>query len=179
MASSIHITANQQDREAQIRVETGLQLAGQTIDVTVKMLDEHRNKLPLEEDIFVNQIGQSIWRVSFHTEDPNRVYFLEVKVLDELGNVQDKTEIAYAGGMIKEYDLFSENGIALLTSVSTIAGGELLSTVEELYSVDMLDADMLVYTGIVPFAIALIVFMLLDIFMRIMNFTRKPKVKHQ
>jgi hypothetical protein len=102
-----------------------------------------------------------------------------VKVLDELGNVQDKTEIAYAGGMIKEYYLFSENGIALLTSVSTIAGGELLSTVEELYSVDMPDADMLVYTGIVPFAIALIVFMLLDIFMRIMNFTRKPKVKHQ
>ena len=182
LATSMTITANQQDREAQIRVETGLQLPGQTLEVSVKTLETVGNKqelVDLEDEVFVNQIGLSVFRVSFHTEDPNRVYFLEMKIRDELGNVQDYATIAYAGGMIKEYDLFSDNGVALLNSVAEVTYGKLFTTVEEIYDVDMPDANPEALTGLIPFSIALIVFMLLDIFMRIMNFTRKPKVKHQ
>ena len=179
LASSMAITANQQDKQAQVRVETALPLSGQTLTAVVKVKDENGNITELSSGASVSQIGQSIFRVNFTTEDPNMVYYLDLAVLDMDGNVQDQTKFAYTGGIIKEYDLFSESGESLLSSVSKRAGGELMKSVDELYNISMPDADMLVYTGIVPCAIALIVFMLLDIFMRIMNFTRKPKTKHQ
>ncbi len=112
-------------------VKPSLDLEGQEIRL-------HVTKFTGEEvtTITLSRIGASGYYGTFDTEDPNDLYILELLLVDKNGMVQDKTTLAFSGGYIQEYDIFSDNGIDLLKGVSKVTGGKVMEDPEDIFKVD-------------------------------------------
>ncbi len=166
-------SAEQDDRTAKLRVETALDLYGQQITATVSCDDED------DQVISLSKVSTGVYRGAFHTEDPNKVYLLSITMTDAEGAVQDRAVYAYSGGILKEYDLFGQNGEELLASISSIAGGELMKEVDDLYAAILPNVREHTTDALAPCALALLVLLLTDILMRILNFSFGGKKKRR
>ncbi len=129
------------------------QTTGLTVDITkkgsqanicAKTVDSTNNSkveavvMPPKGDrytVILNAVSSGVYESTIETMEEG-VYTLFVQQTDTDGELLGYREVAVASSYSAEYDAFLEGGDKLLESVSNLAGGELMSTCQELLSVE-------------------------------------------
>ena len=178
--TSLKVTSAQDDRTANIRVETAFRLPGQTMELYVStdgVLRVEELDGSMEDPLTLRKHSSGVFGGSFETQEPNRLYYLTAILRDAEGTLLDYTYLGYSGGVIAEYQIFSQDGDALLKSICDLSGGAVMTEVADLLSVVPPDTLERKTSGFLPCVIAIGVFLLADILARTVTFSRKEKKK--
>lgn len=90
--------------------------------------------------ILLNAISPGVYESTMETADEG-IYTMFVQQSDTDGNLMAYREAAVAASYSAEYDAFLEGGDTLLTSISNLAGGELMNSSEDLFNIEMLPTE--------------------------------------
>ena len=178
--TSLKVTSAQDDRTANIRVETAFRLPGLTMELYVStdgVLRVEELDGSMEDPLTLRKHSSGVFGGSFETQEPNRLYYLTAILRDAEGNLLDYTYLGYSGGVIAEYQIFSQDGDALLKSICDLSGGAVMTEVADLLSVVPPDTLERKTSGFLPCVIAIGVLLLADILARTVTFSRKEKKK--
>ena len=178
-ATSISVFSSQSDRTANISAETGFRLDGQQVMVYVSQegvtsIDDI-DKGNAGEGIVLGKMGAS-YRSSYETEDPNRLYYLTVVVTDADGAVYDYVYTGFTGGPIAEYQLFENDGTALLNGITGMAGGAVMEDPDAVMSVIQPATHTYVTRAYLPMMLTVGILLLVDILCRTITFEKKRRV---
>ncbi len=169
-STGLTVTGNQVYMGTQLVVKPTLDLPGQQLQMVVtKWTGEAVSTIQL------TRVGSTGYYGTFTTDDPNNLYILDVRLLDAEGNLQDRTKLAYSGGYIKEYDIFSDTGIDLLEGVSHRTGGEVMKKADALFKINPPEVQEYEVSLLGPSCIILAALIFIDIIARHLIFPKKKK----
>ncbi len=172
-STGLTVTATQEYMGTELMVKPSLNLPNQQLRIDAYRWDTEGNifigTIPL------SAIGASGYHGAFTTPDPNDLYVLELLLTDEHGAVQDRTTLAYSGGYIKEYDIFSDTGIDLLEGVSERTGGKVMQKARTLFEIKPPELREFEHNLLDEFCLTLALLIFADILARHLIFQKKKK----
>lgn len=169
-SSGMTVKATQQKNGVELVVKPTLELTGQTIQLDVTTWDG----TPVTSSV-LTPLGSAGYYGAFTTDEPNNLYLLNILLTDANGAVQDRYSLAFAGGYIREYDLFSENGTDLLDGIAQRTGGERMERPRQLFGIEPPEAREYRHDLRTPVLIAMAGLILIDIFARLFVLPKKKK----
>lgn len=169
-STGLTVTAKAEYMGTQLVVRPSFDLPGQKVELIVTTWTGED-----VTSIMLSRVGSSGYYGTFVTDDPNNLYILDVRLLDADGMVQDRTRLAYSGGYIKEYDIFSDTGVDLLEGISNRTGGKLMTRADDLFKINPPEVREYEVNLLNSFCIVLAVLIFIDIIARHLIFPKKKK----
>ncbi len=182
--SGLSLSTRQIDKKAHLTVNSSCVEPGQILYVYVNpdapVFDAAVGGEEVEKLVAVEMSasGSSEYRGSFDTPNPNHLYYIRATLKDVNGDTIDETTVAYNGGILAEYDLYSVDGKAVMEGIATKGGGQIMETGEELFSVVMEGQMEFSTKALLQSTIALIVLLAVDFLCRNLRLKHKAKKKN-